>query len=107
MKHIEPSRINKCARLSFPASGSILGVTLKTLIDNAKKTPLYWLTYLDIEHGERLVKLKDQLKRTAHYNTERQLLLGGQILATRECMREVKRVMAECEKMLPAKAKDV
>jgi hypothetical protein len=81
------------------ARGSASGATFQTLFESAKKSPIYWLEGLNIEHGERLIKLKDQLKRTAHYNTEKQLHLKGQILAARKCLREVKRIMAECEKM--------
>ena len=81
------------------AHGSASGATFQTLFESAKKSPIYWLEGLNIEHGEQLIKLKDKLKRTAHYNTEKQLHLKGQIRATRKCLREVKRVMAECEKM--------
>ena len=85
---------------TLPAwSGSASGATFQTPFESARKSPIYWLEGLNIEYGERLIKLKDQLKRTAHYNTEKQLHLKGQILATRKCLREVKRVMAECEKM--------
>ena len=80
-------------------AGSASDVKLQKLFEEARKSPIYYLEGLDIECGETLIRLKANLNRTAYYNHEKQQYIKGQIQATRKHLREIRKVMCECEKM--------